>query len=94
MGIVVEPQVFTIRGGEDYEKVGAPYDFVITAMKTGKYSIRFIGMVRKDGKKEFSINDYRAIKKYFLAMGINYAEWERVGSDVLHSYTKKHQEQE
>lgn len=98
MGISVEPQIFTIRGGEEHNKFGDPYSFVITAVKSGEHSIRFVGMVKKLSKKEIELEesgvkrsflstaDFRAIRKYFVSIGITYAEWERVGKEGVHSH--------
>lgn len=90
MGISVEPQTFTIRGGSEHHKFGDPYEYVVTAVKNGEHSIRFIGLVKrkKDGDENdhLSITEMKMIRKYFHSIGIFHAEWERVGKDGVHTH--------
>ena len=82
--ISVEPQIFTIRGGAEHEKFGDPYTFVVTAVKDGEDSIRFVGLVGKPTLREF-----KKIRDYFISIGIIKADWERAGTENKKVYIAK-----
>lgn len=89
MGISVEPQIFTIRGGAEHEKFGDDYSFVVTGVKSGEHAVRLIGMVIRNESDKFTWADYKSLVKYFLSIGITKAEWERIGDDTVRKVEKE-----